>query len=168
MNEVWVCKQQGYPKKVFKENVKNGSVYAQIWNDEWDNVCERSIRLVDLLRRKEMKMGIGVDKVIDYAEKLIQGKGLDLHSLYPEELYEHCKNVAILSVGLGFLYRLNFQEILDLGVGSLLHDIGKILKMLIKMPLLGFDKKETVLFYFCKVSFGTWGNEFWCETWFLI
>ena len=95
-------------------------------NDELDNFYEKSMGIVDLLRRKETKMDIGVDKVIDYAERLIQGKGLDLHTLYPEELYQHCKNVAILSVSLGFLYRLNLQELLDLGVGSLLHDIGKI------------------------------------------
>lgn len=71
-------------------------------------------------------MNIGVYTVIDYAEQLIQGKGLDFHSLCPEKLYQHCKHVAILSVGLGFLYQLNLQEIIDLGVGSLLHDIGKI------------------------------------------
>ena len=60
-----------------------------MWNNESDTVCERRIRLVDLLRRKEMKMNIGVYKVIDYAEKLIQEKGLDFHSLYPEKLYRH-------------------------------------------------------------------------------
>ena len=40
--------------------------------------------------------------------------------------YIHCVNVAVLSIGLGKFIALLESEIFNLGMGALLHDIGKI------------------------------------------
>ncbi|NLM35980.1 MAG: HD-GYP domain-containing protein [Clostridiales bacterium] len=41
--------------------------------------------------------------------------------------YQHCVNVAILSLILGIRLNLNKNELRDLCIGALIHDIGKIL-----------------------------------------
>lgn len=40
--------------------------------------------------------------------------------------YQHCVNVGVLSLVLGIQLRLTKSELLDLCIGALLHDIGKI------------------------------------------
>lgn len=44
---------------------------------------------------------------------------------YDYYTYTHCVNVAVLSIGLGMAVNLSEGEIFDLGLGALLHDIGK-------------------------------------------
>lgn len=41
--------------------------------------------------------------------------------------YQHCVNVAVLSLILGIRLNLNKKELRDLCIGALIHDIGKIL-----------------------------------------
>lgn len=41
--------------------------------------------------------------------------------------YEHCVNVAVLSLVIGIQMQLDKEKLLDLCLGALLHDIGKIL-----------------------------------------
>jgi putative nucleotidyltransferase with HDIG domain len=40
--------------------------------------------------------------------------------------YVHCVNVTILCIGLGIAVNLTQEEIFNLGLGALLHDIGKV------------------------------------------
>lgn len=63
--------------------------------------------------------------IMDLSEEMVKAEGIDLYSLYENELYIHSENVAHLSVALGMVFGLNIQELLDLGVGGLLHDYGK-------------------------------------------
>lgn len=54
-----------------------------------------------------------------------------LHNLisirsYDYYTYTHCVNVAVLSIGLGIAVNLPENKIFNLGLGALLHDIGKI------------------------------------------
>ncbi len=39
--------------------------------------------------------------------------------------FSHCVNVCILSLIIGIKLRLSLNELQELGVGALLHDIGK-------------------------------------------
>ena len=46
-------------------------------------------------------------------------------SRYDYYTYTHCLNVATLSIGLGLELRLSKNETGDLGIGAMMHDIGK-------------------------------------------
>lgn len=65
-------------------------------------------------------------EIIEECKGLIKMKGLDLDLLYDDGLYRHCMNVAYLSVQLGMKLGLDLHELIALGMGVLLHDIGKI------------------------------------------
>lgn len=45
---------------------------------------------------------------------------------YDDYTYFHSVNVAVLSVVIGTAYGLNKDQLIDLGLGAILHDIGKI------------------------------------------
>lgn len=64
--------------------------------------------------------------IIEECKNLIKMKGPDLDLLYDDGLYRHCMNVAYLSVQLGIKFGLDLHELIALGIGALLHDIGKI------------------------------------------
>lgn len=67
-----------------------------------------------------------IDHIINLSLKIITDKGINLKELYPEDLFIHCLGVAHLAIALGIEYNFNLQDLLDLGVGSLVHDYGKI------------------------------------------
>lgn len=48
-----------------------------------------------------------------------------MESLYGDDLYHHCMNVAYLSVQLGIKIGMDLHELIALSMGALLHDIGK-------------------------------------------
>lgn len=53
---------------------------------------------------------------------------LNLSNIYSTDnfLYHHSVNVAIMAVAIGMELGLNEKQLLDLGVGTLLHDVGKL------------------------------------------
>jgi putative nucleotidyltransferase with HDIG domain len=57
-----------------------------------------------------------------------RGMAINLANIYSTDgfLYHHSLNVAIMSVAMGLEYGLNDKQLLDLGVGTLLHDVGKL------------------------------------------
>lgn len=65
-------------------------------------------------------------EIIEASKKLITAQGTDLTLLYDDSLYRHCMNVARLSTQLGQLKGFDEHDLILLGTGSLLHDIGKI------------------------------------------
>ncbi len=65
--------------------------------------------LADLLRRSE--------------ETLI---GLTIIKNYDDYTYNHCLNVAILSLGLALRLGMDKKLLVSLGTGALVHDIGKV------------------------------------------
>lgn len=65
-------------------------------------------------------------EIIEASKKLITAQGTDLTLLYDDSLYRHCMNVARLSTQLGQLKGFDEHDLILLGAGSLLHDIGKI------------------------------------------
>ncbi len=42
------------------------------------------------------------------------------------ELYHHSVNVALFALGVGLGLKLSEEQLLDLGIGALLHDVGKL------------------------------------------
>ncbi|MGZ4163529.1 MAG: HD-GYP domain-containing protein [Tumebacillaceae bacterium] len=53
---------------------------------------------------------------------------INLSNIYTTDgfLYHHSVNVSIMAMAIGMEYGLNEKQLLDLGVGTLLHDVGKL------------------------------------------
>lgn len=65
-------------------------------------------------------------EIIEESKDLIKKQGFNLTLIYDNDLYRHCMNVAYLSVQLGIAMDFDLHELIVLGIGALLHDIGKI------------------------------------------
>lgn len=66
---------------------------------------------------------------------------------YDGYTFSHCVNVCILSLIIGIKLKLNQSELQELGVGALLHDIGKVMiptKILNKKTALSNSEYETI------------------------
>ena len=64
-------------------------------------------------------------KVSSLALRIIGEQGLDLRSLYNDELYRHSEDVADIAVTLGLMMEMNLYDCITLSVGGYLHDFGK-------------------------------------------
>lgn len=78
-------------------------------------------------------VGKMVDSVIrnqDALSSLVRLKSVDDYT------FAHCVNVCILSLSIGRHMGLSREELQDLGVGAILHDVGKVLvpEQLLKKP----------------------------------
>ncbi|MGZ4122343.1 MAG: HD-GYP domain-containing protein, partial [Tumebacillaceae bacterium] len=53
---------------------------------------------------------------------------INLSNIYTTDgfLYHHSVNVSIMAMAIGMEYGLNEKQLLDIGVGTLLHDVGKL------------------------------------------
>jgi len=66
---------------------------------------------------------------------------------YDEYIFTHSLNVTVLAIGMGFHMSLSRPEILNLGLGAMLHDLGKTgvpLEILNKKGRLTNEEYETV------------------------
>ncbi len=68
-----------------------------------------------------------IENIVDelYSNKELIVNLVDLQT-YDDYTYNHCVNVAILSIALGVGMDMKRQELCDLGFAALLHDIGKV------------------------------------------
>ncbi len=64
-----------------------------------------------------------VDQIMNHEYSVV---GLTALKDHDEYTYAHCVNVSIVSVGIGHVLGLSRQTLADLGVGALLHDVGKL------------------------------------------
>jgi putative nucleotidyltransferase with HDIG domain len=79
-------------------------------------------RRVDLRHAKRAVQSI-VDLIISEELSLL---GMTTLKDYDEYTYQHCVNVAILSINMGTRLGLSKQQLSQLGVSGLFHDIGKV------------------------------------------
>ena len=63
-----------------------------------------------------------VDNVLDNSDAIYELLSIRTHDYYT---YTHSVNVAALSVGLGIAAGLSRPELIKLGIGTMLHDLGK-------------------------------------------
>jgi HD-GYP domain-containing protein (c-di-GMP phosphodiesterase class II) len=77
---------------------------------------------VDVRKAKRVVTSV-VSTMIEHEQILL---GMTAIKDYDEYTYYHCTNVSILSVALGQRLGLNRQMLIDLGIASLFHDLGKI------------------------------------------
>jgi HD-GYP domain-containing protein (c-di-GMP phosphodiesterase class II) len=96
----------------------------------FQSIGQLSLDLVDeLLSRKNVLVN------------LVDIKSMDNYT------YQHCVNVAVLSLILGIQLKLNKFELYDLCMGALVHDIGKILvprNLILKPGSLSIDEFKTM------------------------
>lgn len=77
---------------------------------------------VDIRRAKRVVTSL-VDTIVDHEQTLL---GMTTIKDYDEYTYVHCTNVSIYSVALGQRIGLSRQMLINLGIASLFHDLGKI------------------------------------------
>lgn len=77
---------------------------------------------VALKKAKRMIVSL-VDRIIDQEQVLL---GMTSIKNYDEYTYHHCVNVSIMSVALGQRLGLGMKQLIELGMVSLFHDIGKL------------------------------------------
>ena len=77
---------------------------------------------VDLKQAKRAVQSI-VDLILSQELSLL---GMTTLKDYDEYTYQHCVNVAILSIAMGHRLGLTKQQLSQLGVAGLFHDIGKV------------------------------------------
>jgi len=94
---------------------------------------------LELLRQSASTVAAGEGFDLDSATTLVEQVASHVESdpaqallvttvkSYDDYLYYHMTNVCLLSVALGFALGLNKEQVVVLGVGGLLHDIGKVL-----------------------------------------
>ncbi|SHK08328.1 HD-GYP domain, c-di-GMP phosphodiesterase class II (or its inactivated variant) [Clostridium cavendishii DSM 21758] len=83
-----------------------------------------------LIREKEEYLTSIYDLAEELLNNIMSNKNImvnlvDIKSM-DNYTYQHCTNVAILSLVLGIGLNLPKQDLLDLCIGALLHDIGKV------------------------------------------
>lgn len=76
----------------------------------------------DLRQAKRIVQPV-VDSIMKHEFSLV---GLTAIKDHDEYTYAHCVNVSVLSVRMGQVLGLQRQSLADLGVGALLHDVGKL------------------------------------------
>jgi HD-GYP domain-containing protein (c-di-GMP phosphodiesterase class II) len=77
---------------------------------------------VDVRKAKRVVTSV-VNTMIEHEQILL---GMTAIKDYDEYTYYHCTNVSILSVALGQRLGLDRKMLIDLGIASLFHDMGKI------------------------------------------
>jgi putative nucleotidyltransferase with HDIG domain len=89
----------------------------------------------EFMTAAHLKDGIDTDRVNTTVEKMVESilrNGDALTSLVriksaDDYTFSHCVNVAVLAVTIGRQLGLSKSELYDLGVGAMLHDVGKAL-----------------------------------------
>lgn len=121
-------------------NVVDKNSYIELENIIKPELRKKSLSLIEstfsnlLPNKKNNKKMHDFEKIMDLAEELIDDilnrndiliNLVDIKTL-DNYTYEHSVNVSILSLVIGLKLRLNRDDLKQLCVGSLLHDIGKM------------------------------------------
>lgn len=94
--------------------VKNVFIQA---NSDNNDKCSGKVNQTKLL------VGDIVEQIIDNKDTIVNL--IDL-KMFDDYTFYHCVNVAVLSIVLGASIGMNKEELFNLGLGAILHDIGKI------------------------------------------
>lgn len=111
--------------------------YVEVYNGALE--CVKNV--MSEIRMGKIPRSEGVKKVVDDMTEMVFKNtnamlGLTMIKNYDNYLYNHSVNVSILSVSIGKQMGLDKASLKALGVGSLLHDVGKtgISEDIIKKP----------------------------------
>lgn len=124
---------------VVKEEIRQEAV--QFIKESMDNYT--SMQLINSAEAIEIVNKI-LEDILSSDDVIINLMDIKTRDSYT---YSHCVNVCILSVITGIKLNLNIHQLKELGVGALLHDIGKLMiptEILLKKAALSTDEYEIV------------------------
>lgn len=75
------------------------------------------------IRKAKRVIASVVDTIIEHEQTLL---GMTAIKNYDEYTYYHCANVSIIAVAIGQRLGLGRKLLIDLGIASLFHDLGKV------------------------------------------
>ncbi len=113
------------------ERLEEGEFDAERARESYEGAVELVREIDDIVRRnraigggriKSVVRGL-VDNVVASREAMLELTGLKSHDEYT---FYHSANVAILSLALGSAITDDYRFLSSLGVGALLHDLGKM------------------------------------------
>ncbi|MEI8349697.1 MAG: HD domain-containing phosphohydrolase [Candidatus Omnitrophota bacterium] len=101
------------------------------YQDYYDNSLERTSQFVDVLLDNKEVDGVGlkftmmmvVDNLVGNYEEFAKLAGI---KKYDVSTFTHLLNVSILSMNFAAMLGLSKDDMLDVGIAALFHDIGKI------------------------------------------
>ena len=143
LKEGLIIKEQ-YISKVIELGIQGVYIEDHISKDiEIENVINDELRLETVRKIKDLYIEVeqGSDNiessistmnmlVEDIVDELMNSKHVIVNmidiKLFDDYTFFHSVNVAILSIIMGIALDLNKEELKNLGMGALLHDIGKV------------------------------------------
>ena len=116
-------KKRGYPGVYIDDDWSKDIDIEEIISMELRSNAVKSLRELDMDATLEVAKQM-VDQILNAKEL-----SLDIMDLkaYDDYIYQHCVNVAVLSVVIGIGAGYQVDELLDLCLSAILHDLGKIL-----------------------------------------
>ena len=113
----------------YAQKVKSSSEFQDFSNNYNERINKISNHLDGFVNGKS---ALDADALVSNALNLINGNSLHLfdmlHNLqtHDDSVYEHSTNVALISAAIGKWLNLSEQDIYNLTLSGLLHDIGKL------------------------------------------
>ncbi len=126
----------GMPLKVGITQLKPGERSKEYLNDislAYKNAREKTRYVLDALVKGNTNCSSEISNIIkQFTNIFLTDKNilLNISGTNPdsdEYLYHHSLNVCILSINIAASYGYNKKQVLEIGVGALLHDIGMLL-----------------------------------------
>ena len=97
----------------------------------YDDAIEEMQHVMGDLRMGKIPNSSGIKEIVtEMTDTILTDPssivGLTMIKDYDDYLYTHCVNVGLISVSIGKLMNLSKTELTNVGIGGLLHDLGKI------------------------------------------
>ncbi len=159
---VGVLMQEEYKRRLFSNGITEIYIEDEMSQDiEIPELIKNEIRLEarnivkEVMKKPTIAVTINGKKVAEIVDKIIENilscdqilvNLTDIRSV-DDYTFEHSVNVCIFSLIIGIGIGLDGEKLKDLGTGSLLHDIGKLLvseEILKKPTQLAYDEFEEI------------------------
>ncbi len=154
-------------KDNFKEKLISNGIYEIFLVDQYsenieipeivqqETIQEAKMLIKEMMNKQNVILAVNSNKIKEMVNKLLEEILLNKDIIInlsqirsvDDYTFEHCVNVCILSLIIGIGIGYNKSRLQDLGVGSILHDIGKIRisKEILKKPSsLSHDEFEEI------------------------
>lgn len=155
----------GFQGAYIDDDISKDLEIASIVSDEIQYKAKKEIKSLysDVELRKESPVSHELSTIegviADIVDQLLKNRSamvniVDLRS-YDDYTYSHCLNVAILSVVIGTVLKLDRKTLKALAMGALLHDIGKVFidKNIISKPGKLTDEEFDTVKKHCRSGF---------------
>ncbi|MDA8233625.1 MAG: HD-GYP domain-containing protein [Clostridia bacterium] len=125
-------RDMGIPFVYIKDSLTNGIEVKDIIDEYTRFETQKAINEVFKRLQQSGKVQLAKTKTVvnNILNEILSNRNIlinlaDIRTTYDDEVFGHCANVCILSLITGVELSYNQQQLRDLGIGSLLHDIGK-------------------------------------------